>query len=824
MNKGVHGNAEPTAGHDSTLPLSGITAVDLSTTLPGAFATQFLADAGADVLMVEPPGGSPLRKLAGWPALARGKRSVVLDLDDATDRETLDGLLAGSDVLVTTMAPANSERLGLTAERLAEVNPRLVSTAITGWGSTGPWRDLKGYEGLVMAKVGYYHAKRLTTRRPGPGFVAVPYASWSAAHTALHGILAALLDREQSGQGQHVEADLVRGVATLDTWMWFTEMVSQRWPDAFVQVDTFDEDGRPLGQLVFPLLVGLTKDGRWLQFAQTHPRLFAAFLTELGLAQVMAEPRFRDFPEIAPELLEEFWELMLTRVSERTLAEWEEVFATNPNISAEPYRGGSEPLDHPQVVHDGRVVTVEDPELGRVRQVSTLLHTDAGPLTPPRPAPRADEHGVQARALARSTQRSPAPAEQAPGGLPLAGVTVLELSLMFAAPYGATLLGDLGARVIKVESLEGDNIRRLNPFPEATGCKVTQGKESVAADITTEDGLRIVHELARRSDVVLQSFRSGVAERLGVDEAALKAVNPDLVYLNAPGYGTDGPYGSRPAYAPSIAAAGGVVKTDVQAAADGVRPLDEVKKAGVQLLTAGTTASLQADGVSAQAVASGMLLGLLARRRGVRLDGLTATMIGSTTHILTDWNTDYAGRPDSPSVDAEGHGFGALYRLYRAADGWIFLAAPAAHEWAELTAALKPHVDLDADHRFASAQGRADHDDALAEVLAAVFATRAKDAWEAEMTAAGVGCVAAAEHAPELTLMSDEWFAAGYSTTAVSPVFDEHRRLAPATRFSRSATKADGGCLCGEHTDAVLHEIGYDEARIADLRQRRVIG
>lgn len=823
MNNGVHDNSGTKTDHDSSLPLSGITVVDLSTTLPGAFATQFLADAGADVLMVEPPGGSPLRKQAGWPALARGKRSVVLDLHDTADRTTLDGLLSAGDVLVTALSPATSERLGLTAERLAEINPRLVSAAITGWGSTGPWKDLKGYEGLVMAKVGYYHAKRMTTRRPGPGFVSVPYASWSAAHTALHGILAALLEREQSGRGQHVEADLVHGVATLDTWMWFTEMVTQRWPDAFLPVDTFDEEGRPRGQLVFPLLVGLTKDGRWLQFAQTHPRLFAAFLAELDLAKLMAGPKYKDFPDVDPDLLEEFWELMLTRVAERTLAEWEEVFATNPNISAEPYRGGSESLDHPQVIHDGRVVTVVDPDLGPVRQVSTLLHTDAGPLTPPRLAPRADEHADQARALARSARRAPVADGKAPGGLPLAGVTVLELSLMFAAPYGATLLGDLGARVIKVETPEGDNIRRLSPFPEATGCKVMQGKESVAVDITTKEGLRIVQELARRSDVVLQSFRSGVAERLGVDEAALKAVNPDLVYLNAPGYGTDGPYGSRPAYAPSIAAAGGVVKADVQAAADGVRPLAEVKKAGVQLLTAGTTASLQADGVSAQAIASGMLLGLLARQRGHRFNGLTATMIGSTTHLLADWNTDYADRPASPSVDADGHGFGALYRLYPSTDGWIFLAAPAAHEWAPLTDALKPHVDLDDDPRFASAQERADHDAELTEVLTSVFATQAKDTWEADMTAAGVGCVAAAEHAPELTLMSDDWFAAGYSTTAVNPVFDEHRRLAPATRFSRSATKADGGCLCGEHTNAVLHEIGYDKAQITDLRERQVI-
>jgi len=211
-----------------TAPLAGLTVVDLSTTLPGVQATQFLADAGADVIQVERPGGSPLRTLAAWPALARGKRSAVIDLRDDTGRDTLTGLLRRADVLVTTFRPKTAQRLGLTPAALAELNPRLVSASITGWGSGGPWTDLKGYEGLVMAKTGLFHAKRRMGGRPGPSFVSVPYASWGAAHTALQGILSALLDRERGGHGQHVEADLVRGLSMLDTWNWFTELVGLR--------------------------------------------------------------------------------------------------------------------------------------------------------------------------------------------------------------------------------------------------------------------------------------------------------------------------------------------------------------------------------------------------------------------------------------------------------------------------------------------------------------------------------------------------------------------------------------------------------------------
>ena len=168
-------------------PLAGLLVVDLSTTLAGAQATQFLADAGADVIAVEPPGGGPLRADPGWPGLLRGKRSVVLDLRDDGDLTVLDELLSRADVMVATMRPAAAERLGLTAERLAARYPRLVAAMITGWGTRGPWAGYKGYEALIMAKTGVLHSKRQLTPGPDPAYVSVPYASYAAGQTAVHG-------------------------------------------------------------------------------------------------------------------------------------------------------------------------------------------------------------------------------------------------------------------------------------------------------------------------------------------------------------------------------------------------------------------------------------------------------------------------------------------------------------------------------------------------------------------------------------------------------------------------------------------------------------
>jgi crotonobetainyl-CoA:carnitine CoA-transferase CaiB-like acyl-CoA transferase len=815
---------EATAG---TAPLAGLVVVDLSTTMPGQQATQFLADAGCDVIQVEPPGGVPTRALAAWPALARGKRSVVLDPHDDEDAAVLDGLIAHADVLVSTLGGQEAERLGLSPGRLAGLNPRLVSASLTGFGSSGPWAGLKGYEGVAMAKYGLFHAKRMMKRRPGPAFVSVPYAGWGATQTLLHAILAALLERESSGRGQHVEADLVRGMATIDTWGWFTELIGQRWPGAYETVDAFDGAGEPQSALVYPLLIAPTKDGRWLQFAQVSPRLFMAQLKEFGLDGLLADPKWKGLPALpTQELRTELWEMMIQKVGERTLEEWQHVFDTNPDVSAELFRSGAEALDHPQTRHDGRVTVADDPDLGPVRQPSTLVHADGRPLSHPRPAPRLNEHGDEARSLAAAPVPAMSDPDAATARLPLHGVTIVEFGLMFAAPFGTTLLTDLGARVIKIESLEGDGIRNILPFPGAGGMKVMQGKESLAVDLGSAEGKEIIDELVRRSDAVLQAFRAGAAERTGVDAATLKAINPDLVYVSAPGYGTGGPYGHRPAYAPSMGAACGLGLTDAPAAAKATGSLAEIKEAAMRLNAAQAVPNAQADGMAALAVATALLLGLLARARQRPAGELTTTMIASATHAMLDRVVDYPGRPASPVPDDELHGYCALYRLYQASDGWVFLAAPAGGEWADLAAALdglSGDPGLAADPRFRSARARREHDADLADALASVFRTRPAAEWESLLTGAGVGCAAVAGSGPETLLLTDPALAAEYSTTVVSPIFDEHPRHAPYVRFSRSLTQAKGSCALGEHTADLLHEIGYDDDAIADLAKRGVV-
>jgi crotonobetainyl-CoA:carnitine CoA-transferase CaiB-like acyl-CoA transferase len=137
---------------------------------------------------------------------------------------------------------------------------------------------------------------------------------------------------------------------------------------------------------------------------------------------------------------------------------------------------------------------------------------------------------------------------------------------------------------------------------------------------------------------------------------------------------------------------------------------------------------------------------------------------------------------------------------------------------------MSPYVDLHADERFADADTRAVHDDDLIAALTPVFATKTKLEWEHELSAQDVGCVEVVEANSELVLQSDQYFDAGYAVEAVSPIFEAHRRLAPLCRFSRSRTKADAGCTIGQHTDAVLRELGLDDDVIAELRAKEIVG
>ena len=808
-------------------PFAQLRVLDLSPNRVGAQISQLFADFGAEVTWVEPPGGAELRADAAYPFWARGKRSIALDLHDTADLATVRALVERADVLIDTFRPGVLDRLGLGYDSLVAANPRLIHATVSGFGSSGPMANAPGYEGLVAAKLGLMEAFKGMTATGDPAFVTTPYASFSASQVALHGILAALHERERSGLGQQVETSLLHAVLSLDTWAWIEHVITERWPDAFTPSDTFDDEGRPMGPFPFFLLVALTADGRWMQFASVAPHLFQAMMKALGLASMFTDPEWEGLPIFGDDAdkRQAFWERLQAAANAMSLDEWQAVFEADPDVFAEVFRIGRRVLEHPQVVHDGGAIDIVDAERGPVHQPGPIARLARTPAEIGASAPLLDEHRSEVLAAAAVPVDAHPPTTQAGAGLPLDGVTILELGYLFAAPHAATMLTDLGARVIKIEPLAGDPIRTIIAFPESGGFKAMQGKESICVDTSTPEGLALVQDLAADVDIVVQGFRAGAVTRMQLDYEALKVRNPDLIYVNAPGYGVDGPSGGRPAYAPSIGAATGMALTNVGHLVPEQPGLsiDEICDGSRRLMSGGTIANAQSDGFAALGVATSVLVALVARDRTGEAQEVFTSMLNTGAHAMSGHVVEYPGSPAPDRPDPETRGLNALYRLYPAADGWVFLAAPSPRDWVRLVAALDPA--LGDDSRFCDAAARQANDADLAAVLTDRFAGRGAAEWEIELLDAGVGCVAANTDKIERLLLGTS-FGRDHGLVAdiVHPTFEETPRISPYVRFSRSATQAKSGVLAGSHTDALLGGLGHDAAAIADLRAREIVG
>ena len=579
------------------------------------------------------------------------------------------------------------------------------------------------------------------------------------AHTRCKGLLVALYEREDSGLGQWVETTLVQGLAAHDTWNWIVRLIAKQYPGAFTAVPLRRRGSqRPEQPPCVPAPCrALVGDGRWLQFSQTSERLWVAFMRALGLEWMLDDPKWKDAAtDDDIDVREAFWERMIEAVRTKTVAEWNQVFDDDPDVFAEIFRHGTELLQHPQMVHNRQVVSMTDPELGDVTQPGPLAHggdPGVGPTVGAeaqrtrRGAPD-DAHGARRRA----------PPATAPSDPPLAGVTIVELGTFYAAPFGTTLLTDYGARVIKVEQLDGDPMRWIMPFPEAGGIKVLQGKESVAVDVHTDAGREIVLRIrasrrrgaavvprrcrrtprVRRRDPARDQPGPRVPERTGIrrrrslrsparvradDRRGHRARAAQCRHFDPRARPTSRWTRSRRTRCDSVAAAMGVG---------------------------------HADGFSALGVATALALGLVARERGAPGQSMLTTMLNTVAHAISEDMVEYEGRGPAATADPEMFGLNARYRLYETAAGWVFLAAPMPREWEPLAAALAPHGGLADDDRFATEDDRTRNDAALADVLGAIFRSRPAAEWERDLTAQDVACVVSEEGSPDGLIMDGD--------------------------------------------------------------------
>jgi crotonobetainyl-CoA:carnitine CoA-transferase CaiB-like acyl-CoA transferase len=779
-----------------------------------SIAGVVLADAGARVIKIEPPDGDRLRteNPNGFLVWNRGKDSVVADLRTTEGQDRLRELARNADVVVEGFAPGTTDGWGVGPDALRALNPALIHCSITAFGKTGAYSGLKGYDSLVAAKAGLW-ARGSWGHRDGPIMFPVPWASYVAGMQAAAGILGALLVREKTGRGQQLDATLVAGLDPID---YFVSTIVQLMAK---KGESASGDSRSLtGASRFGVLLA-TRDGRFIQTSTMLPHQGRALCEVAGIGHVIeADSRFQGLPTFATaEDAQEWEDLLLEAFRAKDFDHWLPLLQASPDIAFEVAVTSEEGLEHPQIVHNGDVIVVEDAKLGAVREVGPVGHFEKTPIVIKRSAP---DLGANAGDFA--PHDFPKGGGQPPAH-PFAGVTVVEFGYFYAMPYATAMLAALGARVIKIEDKAGDPHR--NAFgPDVASTKTTAGKESISLDLRSAEGRAIAQQIVSGADVFLTGFRTGVAERMGLGYDELKELNPRLLYVHAAGYGTDGPYAHRALYAQAAQSVAGSFGRQVgywtdpaQSEGFSVLELQAVVLPHLNQLVDG-------DSNAALALLAALSLGVYHQQRTGQGQFLGTSMIGGNAWAYSDDFCSYAGKPPTALCDSEYYGTGALDRVYEAAQGsWVSLAVKSDSEFAALLGVIGL-PELATDERFASAAARADHDEELVNRLGARFAEKPASEWESELSAARVGCV-------DVNLLGQPVFTSfdpvlretGLTVTVEHPLYGEIVRTAPPVSFSETPGRVAPPCVRGQHNTAILTSLGYSEADIAKFEELNVI-
>jgi CoA:oxalate CoA-transferase len=365
----------------SRLPLNGIRVTDLTHALAGAFCTQQLHLLGADVIKVEPPNGDDFRERpAAFAALNAGKRSVVLDLKSAGDHDALVHIVAKSDVLVENFRPGVTRNLGIDWDALRQVNPRLIYCSITGYGQTGPLRDYPAIEWAVQAMSGM-SASYIGDDVDG-AYLGVGVLDPFSGYVAFSAILAALLQRQQTQTGQHLDVSMLDAAMLL-----MTPQVTA------LSLGAARDGAAPGGRSRRPTMVRYRAQDRRVFIAALHRKWFVRLCEIIGAPELADDPRFSSQGAQA-EHADELIAAIESKLAARPAAEWEAELV-RAGLPASVVRTLREMLDHPHLAQRSTLQRVSAADLGRdvdVTGVGFRFGVDASQPAFRSGVPRLGEH------------------------------------------------------------------------------------------------------------------------------------------------------------------------------------------------------------------------------------------------------------------------------------------------------------------------------------------------------------------------------------------------------------------------------------------------
>ena len=816
----IESHVKPSAAEPS--PLGGLRIVDFSRMLSGPLSTMILGDFGAHVIRVEDIEGTDTTRhnhpfINGeshyFLSINRNKESIAIDLKTPEGLKIAIDLVRQADVVVENFRYGVAKRLGLDYESLSKINPRLVYCSISGFGQTGPWRDKTAYDLVIQAVSGAMSVTGEAGRPPAK--MGLPLADEMSSLFAGIGMLAGLERRERNGLGCYLDISMFDCGISMLSYMANIFFATGESPSAVGSAHP----------TIYPYNAFETSDG-YIVVAPFTNDFWRKFCASIGRPDLGKNPAYKSFKERLAQR-QKLGAILDPVMKSRSTADWCERLDAG-DVPNGPVLSIQQAIEMEQSRHRGMVAEFDHPLCGKIKTLGSPFHL-AGPdgesyNIPFEPPPVVGQHTAsiletilacdqesiqrllenkvvrgsdvpgQTKASARAAAATEIPEvdDQERHALPLSGVRVLDLTRMLAGPYATLILADLGADVIKVEEPRlGDPTRHNIPKIGAESTyfmAVNRGKRSIALDLKSEEGKKILLKLVKSADVVVENFRPGVMKRLGLAYQDLCQVKPDVILCSISGYGQTGPLQNKISFDLVNQAMAGTMSVTGEPGRPPVR--------------VGLPAGDLAGGIYA---AFGILAALYGKRRNSK-----GTYIDLALHDILVSLLGYVGQlyfttGEVPGPVGSGHHHIAPYRAFQAKDGYFIVAAFTQVFWLKFADAMNM-PELKDDPRFADITSRKKNMDALYEIIVPCFPGKTVAEWlkifkKADVPSAQVNTVGQAlecDHAKAREI-----------------VFDYEHPTVGLTRTVGTPFRSDGHHwrsdlpppLLGEHTDELLEEI-----------------
>ncbi len=526
--------------------LRDLRVIDFSMEIAGPYTTKLFADAGADVVKVEPSGGDPMRTWSASGAdlkqedgaffrfLHTSKRSVV---GAPSDPEILT-LIEGADLVVESFAPGVID-----GPALAERFPGLVVLSISGYGRSGPYASRPYTEFTIQAECGSIAGRGLPSQPPIVASGRI--TEWVGGTFAAVAALAAVQRARRSGQGEYIDFALLEVM----------NIASTTYADLMSSLAGRPEPKGPARTVEIPSIEP-TQDG-WVGFNTNSRQQYTDFLVLIERPDLLED---EEFGSIAGRWarMDEWNEIVRAFTTQHTT---EEIVkrASLLRIPVAPVNHGKSVFDHPQFKERG--VFVENPGGGFLQPRPSYLLNGAN-VRPLEPAPKCGEHSgrIEARA-ARAAGTSPQNARQT--DLPLAGIRVLDATAWWAGPSSTQMLSTLGAEVIHLEAIQRLDGMRMTGGMFAGAADAwwewsaiflgaNTNKLGLTLDLNRSEGIEIAKQLIAQCDIFVENFSPRVVEKFGLDWDTVHALNPRTLMVRMPAFGLSGPWRDNVGFAQTM--------------------------------------------------------------------------------------------------------------------------------------------------------------------------------------------------------------------------------------------------------------------------------